>query len=32
VFGPEGENYENTSAELEMAEIGIDIKTKGKGK
>jgi len=29
VYGPEGENYENNSANYEMSRIGIDITTKG---
>ena len=32
VFGPNGDDYENDNAELDMAEFGVDIKKKGKGK
>jgi len=32
VFGPNGDEYENDNAELDMAEFGVDITKKGKGK
>jgi len=32
VFGPNGDDYENDNAELDMAEFGVDITKKGKGK